>query len=361
MRLIATKYLQEGMELAKPIKNDYGRILVQRHVKLSTFIIKRLLDYGITYVYIRDQETDDIVIESPVSEDLKLDAMNHIRESFRLFDDKDLEQNPYLLSKTIDSLQGVAKQMATEISHHDEVIQYVSDLLISDHYVYQHSVNVSLYTIALAQAFQFPTHQIEEIGLGALLHDIGKVFLPQNILNKSGKLTDDEFEIIKKHTEYGFEFLRKSHELPLLIAHCAFQHHERIDGSGYPRGITGNEMHPYAKIMSVADVFDAVTTNRVYRDAMLPHEGLEILYAGADKQFESHIVDAFRRTIALYPNGLTVTLSDNRIGIVARQNHQVNDRPVIRITHHGEEKVSTYDLDLSKELDIMIVGMNDRK
>ena len=118
------------------------------------------------------------------------------------------------------------------------------------------------------------------IGLGSMLHDIGKIAVSKEILLKPGKLTEEEFQVIKTHTTEGFEMLRNSYSVPLLVAHCAFQHHERLDGSGYPRGIKSKDIHDYAKVIAVADVFDAVTSNRVYRSAMLPHEGLEMLYAG---------------------------------------------------------------------------------
>src|SRR5690606_1819289 len=106
--------------------------------------------------------------------------------------------------------------------------------------------------------------EVEALGVGALLHDIGKIFIPPSILNKPSHLTDEEFEIVKAHTEYGYDLLRKQHQFPMVVAHCAYQHHERIDGSGYPRGLKNYEIHKFGKIIGVADVFDAMTSNRVY-------------------------------------------------------------------------------------------------
>ena len=128
-----------------------------------------------------------------------------------------------------------------------------------------------------------------------------------------------------------FNYLKNIHTVSLHVAHCAYQHHERLDGSGYPRGLKDNEIHELGKIIAVADVFDAVTSNRVYRSAMLPHEGLEILYAGAGTKFEIPIVEAFRRAVAIYPNGLSVVLNDGRKGVVSGQNIGIGDRPIIRI------------------------------
>ena len=153
--------------------------------------------------------------------------------------------------------------------------------------------------------------------------------------------------------------MRQLHNVSLLVAHCAFQHHERLDGSGYPRGLKGDEIHPYAKIIAVADVFDALTSNRVYRDAMLPHEALEILYAGSGTLFDANVIQAFRRSVAIYPNGMVVVLSDGRRGIVEKQNKGLTHRPFLRIiAEKGEELAQPYSLDLSVNLDVVITDFD---
>ena len=112
--------------------------------------------------------------------------------------------------------------------------------------------------------------------------------------------------MMKQHARYGFDILRNLHSISLLVAHCAFQHHERLDGSGYPRGLVENEIHPYAKIIAVADVFDAVTSDRVYRDKMLPSQGIELIESGSGTIFDKRVVEAFKRSIVHYPNGTIV-------------------------------------------------------
>ena len=191
--------------------------------------------------------------------------------------------------------------------------------------------------------------------VGAFLHDVGKMQVKKDILLKPGKLTEEEYEQIKLHSEHGYRMLKEVPNLPLLVAHCAYQHHERINGSGYPRGLKGQDIHLYGKIIAVADVFDAVTTNRVYRKAMLPHEALEILYAGAGTLFEQNIVEAFRNSVAVYPVGLTVILNDRRIGVVVRQNMGTSNRPVVYIIEeNGVPVEEPYELNLMKTLDIVI-------
>ncbi|MET0785081.1 MAG: HD domain-containing phosphohydrolase, partial [Paenisporosarcina sp.] len=168
-----------------------------------------------------------------------------------------------------------------------------------------------------------------------------------------------EYKQVQKHCEMGFETLRKIHEIPVTVAHCALQHHERIDGLGYPRGLKDDEIHKYAKIISVVDVFDALTNPRAYRSPMLPHKGMEILYAGSGTQFDSKQIHLFKNSIALYPPGITVNLNDGRTGIVSKYNYQSVGRPEIRIIRNEEQiDVTPYEIDLSviENLTIEIVN-----
>ncbi|MCZ0703262.1 putative nucleotidyltransferase with HDIG domain [Natronobacillus azotifigens] len=356
MKLVTTRGLQVGSELAKPIYNDNGRILIQKDVNLSQAMIDRLQELGVTYVYIRDEISEDIIIHSPISDELKIESIQTVKSLFKGYENQGFKNKSFLFDHTSNKMTNLVDTIIRQIQDDDQVLSIMSDIFISDDYLFTHSVNVTIYSIAIANALKLTNKKTQELGIGAILHDVGKVFIPEEVLKKEGRLTSDEFEVIKSHTELGFEFLRASQELPLLAAHCAFQHHERLDGSGYPRGIRDEEIHPFGKILAVADVFDAVTSNRVYRDAMLPQEGLDILYAGSGKLFDQEIVRVFRESIAIYPNGITVNLNDHRTAIVVRQNENLAQRPVVRVIKESDQVVVPYDLDLSTALDITIIG-----
>ncbi|KAB8131788.1 HD-GYP domain-containing protein [Gracilibacillus oryzae] len=359
MRLVSTVLLQEGIELARPIYDKNGRILVQKNVKLTNNMVRRLKTGEITYVYIRDKYTDDILITPAISDEERIEAINKIKQSFQSFKKEDIRKGSHLIDESSEKLNDVVKGLIDKLLVQDEVMNYLSDILVTDNYVFQHSINVTIYTLALARKLNFNKKELQVIGLGALLHDIGKIYIPTEILNKKGKLDDTEFKIMKAHTEYGFELLRKSHSLPLLAAHCAFQHHERMDGSGYPRGLSGDKLHPYAKVLGIADVFDAVTSNRVYRAAMLPHKGFEILSNGADRQFDAKMVELFKETISTYPNGITVHLNDGRKGVVTQQNVKFHERPVVRVLQENQHPVKPYDLDLSLNQNAVIIDADN--
>lgn len=358
MKLVATRSIQEGNELAKPIYSGKSQVLIQKNVKLTYAMIQRLKQLGITYVYIKDSLTEDIMINSPIPDELRLEAIQTVKESFASYKNQGYGKNSFLLENTSVKMDNLVNSMVNQIQKNDEVLSIMSDIFISDDYVFSHSVNVTIYSLALANEMKMNNKKIKNLGLGAMLHDVGKVFIPEKILNKTGKLTEEEFAIIQAHPEMGFEFLRQSSTVPLMVAHCAFQHHERLDGTGYPRGLKGNQIHLFGKILGIADVFDAVTSNRIYRDAMLPQEGLEILYAGSGTLFDQEMVRTFRETIAIYPNGVTVQLSDNRIAVVVRQNTPLQERPIVRILKENNIEVTPYDLDLSVTLNVTIIKYN---
>ncbi|MFD2629009.1 HD-GYP domain-containing protein [Oceanobacillus kapialis] len=355
MRIASTKKVDAGTILAQTIYNENGIILIKEGKRLTEKLLQRLLNNGITYIYIEDGKTDDINLDQVIPDKLRVEATNTIKETFLELKELGLGQRSYVLEKRSEELSNVVEQILSEIQLSENALSLLADIFVSDNYVFQHSLNVTIYSLAIGVEMKFTKKQLTEIGVGALLHDIGKMFIEPDILQKPAKLSDEEFEIIKGHTQIGYDYLRKHHYIPAVVSHCAYQHHERLDGSGYPRGIQGEDIHPYAKVIGIADVFDAVTSSRVYREAMLPHEGLEILYAGAVDLFDKEMIEAFKRSVVAYPNGLTLKLSDGRVGVVLRQNSNSCDRPVIRILEENDEKITEpYEVDLEQTVNVTV-------
>jgi putative nucleotidyltransferase with HDIG domain len=357
LRLVKTDTISQGTYLGKAIYNDKGKILLNEGVKLDQRLLKRLIGMGIHYIYIKDQKTKDIIIREPISAKMRNKAMNAIEQNFLELKNVQIQSNSVILEKVASNLKDLIHDIIFEIKNNKDLLVLLADVYAYDHYIFTHSLSVTMYTLAIGMKLHLTEKELEILGLGAILHDVGKMKIPEQILLKPDRLSQEEYEEIKKHAEEGFQILRKIPSLSLVVAHCAYQHHERLDGSGYPRGIKDNEIHFFGKIIAVADVFDAVTSNRVYRQAMLPHEGLEILYSGSGTLFDQKIIEAFRQAVAVYPTGITVELNDGRKGIVSEQNEGLSDRPIIRILEEkGIEVSHPYELDLKKELDIMISG-----
>ncbi|WP_108670652.1 HD-GYP domain-containing protein [Peribacillus acanthi] len=359
MRLLSTSSLKPGYKLGKCIYNERGQILLNEGVELTERLIVRLQELGIPYVYLADPKTENIVPSTTLTDQLRQQAIVTIEETF-----KDLELNEsitgsFVVEKASKRFMELIRCILTEIKGNQELLTLLTNVYTYDNYIFSHSLNVTLYSLAIGIELQLNQKQLETLGLGAILHDVGKMMVPSEILLKPGKLSEHEFEEVKKHSEYGFNLLRGVGTLPLLVAHCAYQHHERLDGSGYPRGLREQDIHYYGKIIAVADVFDAVTSNRVYRKAMLPHHGLEILYAGSGTQFDTSIIEAFRKAVAIYPNGVAVELNNGYKGIVARQNSGLSERPVLLILEEqGHEVATPYEYDLKDHLDVIIVNCN---
>lgn len=355
MRLVNTHSVKPGVVIAKPIYNEQNLPLVQKGTVLTEKMIHRLINKNITYVYIEDERTEDVESEDFIDPQARIQTINVVKETFMELKEEGFVSNSYILTNRRKQLLSVLDHILNEINSKKEAISLLSTILTTDDYTFEHSVNVAIYSLAIGTKFNLSKKELIELGMGALFHDIGKVFIDKNILQKTSALTEDEFNTMKTHTTLGYDYLRKQHSMSSLIAHCAYQHHERLNGTGYPRGLIRNEIHPYGKIIAIADVYDAVTSNRIYRKAMLPHEGLEILYGGAIGEFEKSYVEAFKKSVVAYPNGLTVELSDKRTGVVIRQNKQICDRPIIRIIkEHGETVHRPYEVDLSKNLQVMI-------
>lgn len=355
MRLISIDHCEENMIVARPIWNEMGQVLLQEDIVLTQRMIERLKELKISFLYIQDERTADIRIVEPVSRQTKTYAMSMIKKHFsRVMKGGTIHhtlEDPHFAKE----LRAVTYELLSDISTMDGVMSVMLDVQASDEYTFQHSLNVTMYSLAVATKLGYSEKQLAEIGLGALLHDVGKLMIPLEILTKKGSLTEQEMLIMQAHTTEGFNMLRKIPEIPLLSAHCAFQHHERLDGSGYPRGIREEFIHPYAKLIAIADVFDALTTQRSYRKPILPHIAMSMIKEQAEDKLDGEMIKVFERTIAIYPIGISVRLSDGQTGVVVDLNGNYPDRPIVRVLQDPRgQHIVPFEIDLSKRQDLQI-------
>ncbi|MBJ6362159.1 HD-GYP domain-containing protein [Paenibacillus sp. GCM10012307] len=360
MRLVPIVLCRPGMRLGKRIISEEGIILLGEHMELTEKLIFRLRQSGINFVYIEDSLTSDIVVPELISDETRIRALDKIRTTF-----KDMMNAPKLRSGvTYPYIAKQFKQVMTmvmdEIGSHKDAMIMLMNIGVVDSYLFQHSLNVCIYTTLLGMAHGYNQEELMKLGMGALLHDVGKTQVPASILLKPGALTDEEFDEMKRHTDHGFYLLKDEPNIPLIVAHCAYQHHERLDGSGYPRGIRGHEIHEYAKWIGLVDSYDAMTTSRVYRAPMLPHQAIEELYVGTGTLYEQSMVQLFRDKVVIYPVGLTVQLNTGESGVVVDTNSTFPHRPIIRVLYNeaGEILAAPYEIDLSKHLSTMIIQVN---
>lgn len=356
MRLVHINLLQPGMKLGKRIFSEEGLVLLSEGVELTSRLIARLKELGIGYVYIKDAATDDIVVPDMLHEDTRRRALVEIRKQFQNMSTVKTKSRMPHFGK---AFSGLMDSILDDIGGQKEAMIMLMDMNTSDFDLYNHSLNVCVYTLVLGVASGYTRHQLTEIGLGALLHDIGKTQVPAEILHKPARLSDEEFKIVQQHTTYGHRILKDEPGIPLLAAHCALQHHERIDGSGYPFGLKGNEIHEYAKWLALADSYDAMTSNRVYQQALLPHQAVEVLYTGSGTLYEQWMLAKFRDCVAIYPIGISVMLSTGEVGVVSAIHPRIPQRPRIRVLKDadGQMLAAPYEIDLTTALSVMITGV----
>ncbi len=358
MRLVSVNRLQAGMKLGKKIYNDEGLVLLADGIELTDALIKRLSKIDIGYIYIEDANTDDVVITTMLHDETRNQALKVIRNQFQQMSGASgITKGFYHLDKKFSSIMD---SILDDMSSQEDPMIMLADMHTADNYLYVHSLNVCLYTLVLGIAYGYSKEELRVIGLGSLLHDIGKTQIPVKIVQKPGMLSDEEFRHMQAHTEIGYRILKDEPNIPLLAAHCALQHHERIDGSGYPRGLTGPQIHEYAKWLGVADSYDAMTSNRIYKKAMLPHQAVEALYVGSGTLYEQKQLELFRDRVAIYPLGLTVKLSTGESGVVVKIDPSTPHRPVVRVfTGPEDEPVTPYELDLGTALSVVIADVSD--
>ena len=187
------------------------------------------------------------------------------------------------------------------------------DIKSMDNYTYQHSVNVALLSLVLGVQLQLNQNELYNLCIGALLHDIGKTLIPKQLILKPGPLTDEEYKTVKEHTTKGYDFLKGCLEIPAPARIVALQHHEKINGYGYPDNIKNKSINRFARIVSIADVYDALTSDRPYSKAMCPNDAVEYIFSHGDTQFDYEMVKVFSKAVVPYPPGTLVKLSTSDV------------------------------------------------
>lgn len=340
---ISTAYLLPGMKISRNLYGPDGRLLLKKGAVLSARNIMSLRRAGVLAVHVDsfDAVEDEDELEEVLEDAIRYNAMNVVKEWASNTKQVSFEQ----LTETVEMI-------IDEVLEGKEVRGNLTEICSADMYTYAHSVDVCILSVMLGVKLGYAKKQLVHLGIGGLLHDLGKVKVPVDILNKPGKLTPEEFNEIKKHPLYGYQMaLDENSKISRPSAEIILKHHEKYDGSGYPQGLKGNEISEMATICSIADVYNAITTDRVYRKAMPPHEAYEMIMASGGTMFDPAIVRVFLDCVTPYPVGSVVYLSNSLIGRVKKLNPGLVFRPVIALIDSQEE------IDLKKETNIVISGL----
>ena len=226
-----------------------------------------------------------------------------------------------------------------------------------DNYTYQHCVNVAILSLMLGIQLNLKKQELYDLCMGGILHDVGKIFIDREIIQKPGRLSFEEMEAMKQHSFKGYEYLKDSTDISSNIKVMVLQHHEKFNGQGYPDCRKGEEINKLARVVSIADVYDALTSDRPYRKAMSPNDALEYIMAGGDSQFDYKMVRAFSKMIVPYPEGTIVRLSNNDIALVEEVDIFFPLRPKVKVIKSLNPSNIGKSYDLEKELNIVIIAV----
>ena len=348
MRRISLNELNDSMVLAKPIYQG-TRLILERDISCMTKYITQLENLGIFSLYVKDEYSEDITIPDAVCEETREKCIHAITAVF----DKLKQQGSFDPSVLDDSI----KTLLDDIISQKDILASLHHIATIDDDTMVHCVNTTIYSILIGKKFGLSIEQLKSLAKGAILHDIGKVDLNESILLKAASLTPEEYSHIKEHCTFGYTLLKQNKILDEEIRLIALQHHERLDGSGYPNALKGNQIHPFAKIVAVADMFDALTSARCYRKSMSNQRSYQILTEDAAAgKLDTRLVNCLFDHVAVYPNGIIIYLSDGTHGIVKGQNPGLPFRPIVRIIDDtkGINNVNLYDLDLKDHLELSI-------
>jgi putative nucleotidyltransferase with HDIG domain len=350
LKKVRVEELVEGDRILKLDVDWIDPKFLKKNIIVDNALKKKLIDNGIKYVYISDKYDDF----TPEIEDL---------ESFSF---KTIYDNPKIYLQSVAVVKAVFNSILERKSINLEAINKVVDKVVEvtvkdnrplvyltkihnySEYLYHHSVNVSIYAAAVGKLLNMNLRDLRALTFSGIIHDIGKLFIPKEILDKPGKLSPSEYETVKKHPELGVEFLKRLNidgtELKMVI-----EHHERSDGSGYPKGLKDDEISVFGKIGAVCDVFDAITSDRVYKNAKNPNDAIKEMSPMSGKQLNKTIFEYFVTSVGLFPVGTLVLLNTNEIGVVCGQNKMPVEPLVIIFLRSDGRKIPPMLVDLSKK------------
>lgn len=337
MRFIPIDKVEQGMMLAKSIYDYETRTLLREGKLLSDEVIGRIRARGYAGIYIEDELTKDIVIQEAITVELR----NHAVETLQELD--------------LEGAINVAEHIVKQLLEAKTVSLDMLDLRTFDDYTYRHSINVAILSVVIGIGMGYTNADLVDLCSAAIFHDLGKLAIDKSILNKPGKLTPEENELLRSHSQMSYDMLKEKWNIPSRVKAAVLSHHENEDGSGYPNGLFGDQIHPFAKIIHVADVYDALSSDRAYKKAYSYSESLEYLMGGCGTLFDQSVVQAFMERVPVYPKGVSVLMSDGREAIVV-ENHLGNPlRPTVRFMDGSELDMR----DTSVGINLTIINQTD--
>ena len=334
-----------GDILANDVTNDKAIIIVVKNTVVNQYIKDKFMELQIPYIWIYQPENNMNDIENEMKFKVKKETYKDVILNLKWV------LNDIIAGHKLDyeKLVSIFKALVGSINESNYIIKCLEDIKGTDEYTYTHCINVALYSMLIAKWLDLPEVIIHEVTQAGLLHDIGKLKIPIEILNKNGKLTPEEFEVIKKHPLHGYNHIKDISCISESVKRAVLLHHERIDCSGYPFGYSGSSISLLANIVSVADVYDAMTQNRVYKKKATPFDAFEMFLTIGTSMFETTVLNAFLKNIAAFYVGANVILNNGDTGEIVCMPPKNILSPIISVR-------SNY-IDLSRERSLKVLSL----
>lgn len=357
MRNLGVNYLEKGMVIAKEIYRSDGKIVLGRGVELKEEYILKLPQQGVQSVYIEDPRVDDVVVEDVISDDIRMKALIECKKIndalvkiYITINEKKTSESKIndLLDFAHERLHKLSKEMAEDFIRKKTPMLNLIDTRIKDDHIYAHMVNVAVLSMLVGKGLGYKEENLIDLAKGALVHDIGILAaMPEEILQKKGNLTGEEIKKYKEHAEIGYKLIRKMRNISIMSAHIAYQHHERYDGSGYPRELKKEKITEYGYIVGLTNKYDNFVNGINMESRISATAAREYLLMAQDNLFPENIVKNFLDKVPAYPNGSTILLSDKSVAVVIKQNNDNLSRPFIRVIEKdGKSLEKGIDIDL---------------
>lgn len=238
----------------------------------------------------------------------------------------------------ITPLAAVAEEMVGTMFTHGDAMLCLARIRAKDAYLMEHSMNVAILLANFGRYLGLERSVLKELTLGGLLHDVGKIMTPDEVLNKPGKLTDEEFGVMRQHVVHSYDILSNTAGITPTMLEVAANHHERLDGTGYPQRLKGDQLSLYTRMSGIVDVYDAVTADRVYKQGMQPTQAFRVLLKGINQHFDAELVTKFIKCMGVYPVGTLVQLSNQRLAVVMQRNEQQPLKPMVKVIYHATQR-----------------------
>ena len=349
MRLVPIEHLKDGDIIARDIISYDGGVLLRHDTRFKEVFKSKLIERNVSEVYIDDEISKGIEPTELIESSIKQRMANDIKKQFEKLKDR-LELDVSVFSEITEFL---IEQLSRK-----ELILELDDLKTNDDYTYEHCLAVAILTNMVCNKMNMNIYQKEKIVMGAMIHDIGKIIIPKDILNKPDRLTKEEYEIMKSHTVVGYKMIKDNTELSAITKLAVLCHHEREDESGYPLG-KGEELHIGTKIVAACDLYHALISDRCYRQGLPINE---VITVAQKEAINPEIRTIIENTFSYYPVGCMIQLNNGKIGIVEKNIASDIKRPIVRIIDKEEGRlVATYKLNLQNERQLFIVSRYNEK